>query len=260
MKIVITGAVGRIGRVMVQELTDRHELILIDRRRRRKVDSIRADLTRRAPRRRYGPGNDVFSWEHHLEGADAILHLAGNPSPRASLPDALRGNVEGTANVLEAAARHGVPRVVYASSCWAARRALRDAVARGAGPVPEPLHASPDTPYGLSKAAAELAGQMAVEAGSIDCFVAVRIGAVNWKPPRAPVDPIPGRSAVGVADLRTILRLCLERPLHGYHVVYGISPVPDGLLDLEATRRLLDWSPLETHDSPAVEFRVTQAL
>ncbi|MCK5483621.1 MAG: NAD-dependent epimerase/dehydratase family protein, partial [Gemmatimonadetes bacterium] len=79
MKIVITGAVGRIGRVMVQELTDRHELILIDRRRRRKVDSIRADLTRRAPRRRYGPGNDVFSWEHHLEGADAILHLAGNP-------------------------------------------------------------------------------------------------------------------------------------------------------------------------------------
>ncbi len=260
MKIVITGAVGRIGRAMVQELADRHELILLDRRQRRNVESIRADLTRRAPRWPYGPGSDVFAWEHHLEEADAILHLAGNPSPRASLPDALRGNVESTANVLEAAARHGVPRVVYASSFWAVRRALRDAVARGAGPVPEPLHASPDTPYGLSKAAAELAGQMAVEAGSIDCFVAVRIGAVNWKPPRAPVDPIQRLSAVGVADLRTILRLCLERPLRGYHVVYGISPVPNGLVDLEATRRLLNWSPLETHESPAVEFRVTQAL
>lgn len=260
MKIVITGAVGRIGRVMVQELADRHELTLLDRRQRRNFESIRADLTRRAPRWRYGPGSNVFSWEHHLEGADAILHLAGNPSPRASLPDALRGNVEGTANVLEAAARHGVPRIVYASSFWAVRRALRDAAARGAGPIPDPLHASPNTPYGLSKAAAELAGQMAVEAGRIDCFLAVRIGAVNWRPPREPVDPIQRRCAVGVADLRTILRLCLERPLHGYHVVYGISPVPDGLIDLEATRRLLGWSPLETHESPAVEFRVTQAL
>ena len=251
---------GCIGREMIQELTERHELVLLDRRQRRNVESVRADITRRSPRWRYGPESDVCSWEYVLEGADAILHLAGNPSPRASLPDALRGNVEGTWNVLEAAGRYGVPRVIYASSYWAARRALGDADARGAGPIPEPLHATPDTPYGLSKAAAELAGQMAVEAGRIDCFVAVRIGAVCWRPPREPVEPVRRRSAVGVADLRTILRLCLERPLHGYHVVYGISPAPDGAVDLEGTRRLLDWSPVETRAGPAVEFRAAQPL
>ena len=99
---------------------------------------------------------------------------------------------------------------------------------------------------------------MAVDAGSIDCFVAVRIGAVKWKPPRDAAQPVQERSALGVADLRTILRLCLERPLRGFHVVYGISPIPDRLVDLEITRRTLDWSPQEIHEGPAVEPRVTQ--
>ncbi len=252
MKIVITGAVGRIGRQMVLELEDSHELVLLDRRQPGNSDSIRADLTGKPPRRRYGPDSPVFGWEHHLEGADAVLHLAGNPSPRAALTDALRGNVEGTWNVLEAAARHGVPRVVYASSYWAVRRELEDTAA-DPGPIPDPAHPSPNTPYGLSKAAAELAGRMAVESGSIECFVAVRIGAVIWKPARDFVPPVRERSALGVADLRTILRLCLERPLSGFHVVYGISPIPDRLVDLESTRRTLEWAPLELHEDPAVE-------
>ena len=258
MKIVITGAVGRIGRHMVLDLEDRHELVLLDRRHPAKSGSIRADITAKPPRRRYGPASPVFAWEHHLEGADAVLHLAGNPSPRASLPDALRGNVEGTWNVLEAAARNGVSRIVYASSYWAVRRELEDKAAALSGPIADPHHPSPNTPYGLSKAAAELAGRMAVEAGDIDCFLAVRIGAVKWKPPREADAPAAERSAIGTADLRTILRLCLERPLSGFHVVYGISPSPDRIVDLETTRRVLDWSPLELHEDPATEPRVTQ--
>jgi NAD(P)-dependent dehydrogenase (short-subunit alcohol dehydrogenase family) len=257
LKIVVTGAVGRIGRQMVLELEDRHELVLLDRRQPGKTGSIRADITAKPPRRRYGPASPVFAWEHHLEGADAVLHLAGNPSPHASLPDALHGNVEGTWNVLEAAARNSVPRIVYASSCWAVRRELDDNATAGSGPVADPRNPSPNTPYGLSKAAAELAGRMAVEAGDIDCFLAVRIGAVKWKPPRDDLAPAKEGSAIGVADLRTILRLCLERPLTGFHVVYGISPSPDRIVDLETTRRVLNWSPLEIHEDPATELRVT---
>ena len=257
MKIVVTGAVGRIGRQMVLELEDRHELVLLDRRQFGKKGVIRADITAKPPRRRYGPESPVFGWEHHLEGADAVLHLAGNPSPLASLPDALRGNVEGTWNVLEAAARNGVSRVVYASSYWAVRRELDDTATSGSGPIADPHHPSPNTPYGLSKAAAELAGRMAVEAGSIDCFVAVRIGAVKWKPPREADAAAREGSAVGTADLRTILRLCLERPLTGFQVVYGISPTPGRIIDLETTRRTLDWSPPELHRNPTAESRVT---
>ena len=257
MKIVVTGAVGRIGRQMVMELEDQHELVLLDRRQSGKTGSICADITAKPARRRYRPASPVFAWEHHLECAGAVLHLAGNPSPLASLTDALRSNVEGTWNILEAAARNGVPKVVYASSCWAVRRQLDDTSESRSGPIADPHHSSPNTPYGLSKAAAELAGRMAVEAGSIDCFLAVRIGTVKWKPPREIGTPGVEGSAIGVADLRTILRLCLERPLTGFHVVYGISPIPHRIVDLETTRRVLDWSPLELHEDPTAEPRVT---
>lgn len=256
MKIVITGAAGRIGRQMTLELADSHELVLLDRKPGMKW--VRADLAKRGPRRRYGPDNSIRSWNRHFEGAEAVLHLAGDPSPRAALSDALRDNVEGTWNVLEAARRQSVPRVVYASSNWVVRRALREAHEEGPAPIREPLDVSPDTPYGLSKAAAELAGRMAVEMGQIRCFVAARIGSVEWKPPRGTRGALKDRLRIGVADLRTLLRLCLERPLTGFHVVYGISPTADRMVDLEATRRLLDWSPLDVPQTPIVEARVSQ--
>lgn len=256
MRIVITGAQGRIGRQMVLELADRHDLVLLDRRQSRDPAAIRADITARPPRRRYRPESTVFGWEHHLRGADAILHLAGNASPRAELGDALQANVAGTWNILEAAARNAVPRIVYASSYRAARRQLEDSAGAGRTRIPEPEEPSPTTPYGLSKAASELAGRMAVEGRRIDCFVAVRIGAVTWKPPRRESPPLQARSELGVADLRTILRLCLERPLSGFHVVYGVSPATERLIDLETTRRVLDWSPPEAREEPRAMSRV----
>ena len=258
VRIVITGAAGRIGRQMTLELADSHELVLLDRKQPKARKWIRVDLTKRGPRRRYGPDSPVFSWEHHLEGADAVLHLAGNPSPRASLPDALRANVEGTWNVLEAASRQGVPRVVYASSNWVVRREIEAAHARNELPIRPPAGASPDTAYGLSKAAAELAGRMAVEDGRIDCFVTARIGRLEPRPVATERLSVPHRITIGRTDLRMLLRLCLERPLRGYHLVYGVSPVPSAAFDLDSTRRLLNWSPVDIPEGPTVEDRVTK--
>lgn len=258
MRIVITGAAGRIGRQMRLELADSHELVLLDRKPPKARKWIRADITKRGPRRRYRPDSTVFSWEHHLDGADAVLHLAGNPSPRASLPDALRANVEGTWNVLEAASRQGVSRVVYASSNWVVRRELQAAHARDSLPLQPPEGTSPDTAYGLSKAAAELAGRMAVEDGRIDCFVAARIGRVEPRPIARERLSIQDRITIGRTDLRMLLRLCLERPLHGFHLVYGVSPVPGAAFNLDSTRRLLDWSPVDIPKGPAVEGRATK--
>jgi hypothetical protein len=55
-----------------------------------------------------------------------------------------------------------------------------------------------------------------------------------------------------------LLRLCLERPLRGYHLVYGVSPVPSAAFDLDSTRRLLNWSPVDIPEGPTVEDRVTK--
>jgi hypothetical protein len=240
------------------ELADSHELVLLDRKAPKARKWICADITKRGPRRRYRPASAVFSWEHHLDGADAVLHLAGNPSPRASLPNALRANVEGTWNVLEAASRQGVSRVVYASSNWVVRREIQAAHARDSFPLPPPVGTSPDTAYGLSKAAAELAGRMAVEGGKIDCFVAARIGRVELRPVATERLSIEDRIIIGRTDLRMLLRLCLERPLHGFHLVYGVSPVPGAAFDLDSTRRLLDWSPVDIPESPPVQGRTAK--
>lgn len=89
--------------------------------------------------------NDVF------DGADAVVHLAGEPGVTTSWgPDFGRyvdRNVLATQRVLEAVGEVGVPRVVYASSSsvyGAPTDALR---ARG-----EPR---PTSPYGVSKLAGE---------------------------------------------------------------------------------------------------------
>ena len=55
---------------------------------------------------------------------DAVIHLAGIPT-EASLPDALSSHVVSTGALLEAMRRHGVRRIVYASSNHAVGRTPR---------------------------------------------------------------------------------------------------------------------------------------
>jgi nucleoside-diphosphate-sugar epimerase len=169
----------------------------------------------------------------------------------------MRDNVHTTWNLLEAAERLGIPRVVLASS-WRAARMQFEACVDESKTVSDPATASPLSAYGLSKATAEEAGRMAVHAGHVDTFVAARIGRVVWKPPRPPEDSVNRRRAIGVADLRMLLRLSLERRLNGFHVIYGISPTSEAVVDLRATRRLLDWSPNDVPEDPSLQCRVTQ--
>jgi len=58
------------------------------------------------------------AWVARFAGVDAVIHLAGNPSPRTPWAAAQRLNIDLTANVFEAAAAQGVRRVVFASSNW----------------------------------------------------------------------------------------------------------------------------------------------
>jgi nucleoside-diphosphate-sugar epimerase len=95
MKIAITGADGRIGRVLTRHWQDAHEITTI---------GIEHDL--RAP----GP------WEAQLAGAETIVHLA---AVLADIHDfnLLKDNLAMVLNVVGAAANGH--RIVYASSMWA---------------------------------------------------------------------------------------------------------------------------------------------
>jgi nucleoside-diphosphate-sugar epimerase len=245
-RIVITGAAGVIGIQMVEELAQDYELCLIDRVRLPRK-SVVADLATKhggALRRswwRFGPS----SWFDSFRGVDAVLHLAADVRHDAPWDSVCVHNIKATWNVLEAAARFQVPRVIFASSNWAVRsleESLAPACYQPGGPkIGSAAPPQPMGPYGLSKAFGEIAGRMFVDQRQLSSFVAVRIGA--YGPEAHKTDERLQAIWVGVQDLRSLLRRCVESSLEGFHVVYGVSGQPTAPYDLSYTRKCLSWQP-----------------
>src|SRR5262245_59141996 len=127
MRVIITGAAGQIGREMVSELAQTHELRLIDRYATIKGPSVVANL---APNRLTSYWNPWLksrppSWMKMFEGADIVIHLAAYLRHDLNWPQVLHDNIQVTWNVLEAAVKYRVSRVVFASSNWAVKATER---------------------------------------------------------------------------------------------------------------------------------------
>lgn len=116
MKIFMTGATGFIGGATARHLVDQgHQLTCLVRDRSRATDLealgcelVDGDLSSR-PR-----------LTEQMTGHDALLHNAALYEvgiPKERIPVLRKTNVEGTANVLEAALEAGIPRVLYVSTC-----------------------------------------------------------------------------------------------------------------------------------------------
>ncbi|MCW2958480.1 MAG: NAD-dependent epimerase/dehydratase family protein [Solirubrobacterales bacterium] len=146
MRILVTGATGNVGTAVVRalEADDR-------------VDEI-VGVARRLPdapppgKVRY-EGGDVVSGNlvPLLRGADAVIHLAWAIQPSRDRATTRAVNVEGTANVLAAAAKAGVGTIVHASSVGAYSPHPQD------DPVDEafPTAGIPSSFYSVDKAACE---------------------------------------------------------------------------------------------------------
>jgi UDP-glucose 4-epimerase len=153
-KIIVTGAAGFIGSHTVDQLlTAGHAVVGVDNFRTGRRGNLAAAL-----------GAPAFSL-HELDVAEpgvldrlvarerpaAIIHLAALVSVQESLADPelnFRLNVLATQHVAEAARRHGVARVVFASSA---------AIYGETGdlPIREPAEKKPISPYGAAKLASE---------------------------------------------------------------------------------------------------------
>jgi nucleoside-diphosphate-sugar epimerase len=152
---VITGAAGRIGQAVRAGLADRWELVPVDIKPAPGVGNL--DVT------------DGDACRETFAGADAVVHLAADPSPEAGWGSLLPKNIEAPFQVATAAAACGVRRLVLASSLHAVS-AYPDARQRRATDQPRPLNL-----YGATKAWAEALGA-AIAATSSMTVVALRIG------------------------------------------------------------------------------------
>ena len=127
MNILVTGAAGFIGSALTLRLLDRgHRVVGIDNFN----DYYRVDLKRARHARQAGhPGYrgleldlgdaDGLAGLFAAERFDAVCNLAAQAGVRYSIQNPMayvQSNLVGFANILEACRRHGVPRLVYASS------------------------------------------------------------------------------------------------------------------------------------------------
>ncbi len=170
--ILVTGATGHIGNVLVRRLLARGQKVRAFVWKGEDISSIQGlDLE-------YVEGDvlDPDSLLRAMDGVDTVYHLAGLisilPGPQ---PMVWKVNVEGTRNVLEAARRTGVRRLVYTSSIHAIRRAPHGVV------IDESLGFDPECPYGeydRSKAAASIEVLRAAQEG-LDAVIVCPTGVIG---------------------------------------------------------------------------------
>ena len=122
MKVLLTGATGFLGSEIARELVRQGHSLRVLARATSKLDG----LTGVTHERLVGDLLDAPSVERALDGMEAVIHAAGSTSTRQRDRAMLtRVNVDGTRNLLEAAARRPGLRVVHTSTVGAVGAAAR---------------------------------------------------------------------------------------------------------------------------------------
>lgn len=146
MRIAVTGASGKLGTVVVRELrASGHEVVGMDVVGTRGAGFVQVDFTD------YGQTVDALhAVNDQHDGLDAVVHLAAIPAPGIRSDVAtFHNNIAVTFNVMWAAIRLGITRIVTASSETV--QGLPFDVPPPYIPVDEAYAARPESVYSLVK-------------------------------------------------------------------------------------------------------------
>ena len=147
MKALVTGGAGFIGSNISMKLLEMGFEVRI-------LDDLSSGYLSNVPKKAHfieGSTVDGKTTMEAASGVDYIFHLAASVGNKRSIDDPIYDatiNVLGTLNVLEAARKTGVKKLVYSSSAgiFGELKTL---------PIKEDHPQEPDSPYGVSKLAAE---------------------------------------------------------------------------------------------------------
>ena len=212
-RLLLTGAAGGLGKELRQRLKPHAEILRL------------SDIAPMEPAQ--GAAEEVVTCDladkagvHALvEGVDAILHFGGISTEHAFEP-ILEANIRGTFNLYEAARRHGVKRIVFASSNHVIGFYRQDQ--RIDASVPQ----RPDSYYGLSKAFGEDLASFYFDRHGIET-VSIRIGSSF---PEAQNRRMLA-TWLSYEDLTDLILRSLTTPDVGHTIVYGASNNRDSWWD-----------------------------
>jgi uronate dehydrogenase len=217
-RILLTGAAGRVGRLVRPRLQETYALRLID------IAPLGA--TAAADEILQGDLADPAVAVRAVAGVAAVVHLAGLVAPAVSFEDTLAPNYRAVLSLLEACRHGGVPRFVFASS-----HHIVGLHAPGSLAAEAPV--APDGFYGLSKAFGEAACAMYARRFGLRTMI-IRIG--NADPEVA--DGRRERLWVSARDLVQLIRIGIEHEGVHCEIVYGTSRCPAPFFSDEPARRL----------------------
>jgi uronate dehydrogenase len=180
-----------------------------------------------------------------VRGVDAIVHFGG-VSVEDRFDRILHANIAGTFNVYEAARRHGVKRIVYASSGQVTGFYPTDRVVDPSMPM------RPSSLYGLSKCFGENLSRLFHDRYGIET-VCLRIAMAFPEPTTHRML----RSYLSYRDLCELVRCGLVAPDVGHAVVYGVSANRDTLWRNPDAAKI-GWTPRDSSEPfrAAVEARM----
>lgn len=229
-RVLITGATGGIGLVLVEALASEYELVQHGRTPRTPEQHKvlrKADL---------GDFDQVLPL---MEGVDTVVHLAGAAAPDSTWDEVLQANIIGLRNVLEAARQAGVRRIVYASSNHAMGMYDR----HEQWPVYPDMLPRGDSFYGVSKVFGEALGRFYHDEYGID-FIALRIGWMTDDPMQTDEDVLHAMW-LSKGDTVRVVRAAIEAEV-GFGLYYAISDNPNRRWDLTNTMLELGYRPQDS--------------
>lgn len=204
-KIVLTGACGALGNELRAHLAKMADTLLstdiaaAPEQLLANETFVQADL---AKMDEIGP---------LLEGADMVVHF-GAIVDEKPFEELLGPNYIGAYNVWEAAHKHGLRRVIYASSIHAV------GLHSSADGIDTEAHHRPDTFYGLAKCFAEDLGRMYWEKRGLEA-VCLRILSCTPEPQNT--------RALGTwlsyGDMVRLVIRAVDTPVTGFTTIFGVS-------------------------------------
>jgi nucleoside-diphosphate-sugar epimerase len=247
-KVLVTGASGLIGQLVITRLGDRYEFSGLSRRPLEGIPYTQASIT------------DADAVRAACVGMDMVLHLAAETQDYDDWDKVVATTMGGTLNVFRAAQEAGVKRVVFASagstmlgyqfdpaSTYA--QLADNKLQRMPDDARMILHTDPPRPadfYSVGKLFGEHTGRLFSDKYGMSVLV-IRVGAVLPDDKPTIVRELPGY--LSHRDLIDIIDKSLSAPMSlKYDIFHAVSNNARRWRDIDHSREVLGWEPHDSSD------------